>query len=62
MEIDKKLIEQAQNLGNHKTREATVNAALSEYIQRRQQQEIVTLFNTIDYYDDYDYKEQRKVL
>jgi hypothetical protein len=38
-----------------------VNAALDEYIKRRKQQEILSLFGKIDYQDDYDYKRERKL-
>lgn len=57
--LDDKLIEAALKTGRHKTKKAVVTAALEEYIQRREQQKIIGLFGTIDYIDDYDYKEQR---
>ncbi len=57
--IDDKLIEEAKRIGNHRTKRAAVTAALDEYIQRRKQMEIVHLFGTIDYRDDYDYKKNR---
>jgi hypothetical protein len=37
-----------------------VTAALQEYIKRRKQQEILSLFGTIDYERDYDYERERK--
>jgi hypothetical protein len=37
-----------------------VTAALEEYILRREQQEILALFGTIEYAPDYDYKRERK--
>jgi hypothetical protein len=58
--IDDKLIENARRIGKHKTKKAVVTEALIEYIQRREQMKILGLFGTIDYDDDYDYKEQRK--
>lgn len=58
--IDDSLIEQAQLLGKHKTKKAVVTEALEEYIQRREQKNILDLFNKIEYEKDYDYKEQRK--
>lgn len=59
--IDDSLIEQAQQLGKHKTKKAVVTEALEEYIQRRKQKNILELFNKIEYEKDYDYKEQRKI-
>ncbi len=54
--IDDRLILEAQKLGRHRTKKETVTAALDEYIQRRKQQHIVSLFGTIDYDPEYDYK------
>jgi hypothetical protein len=58
--IDDSLLEEAQKLGHHRTKKETVNAALDEYIKRRKQQEILSLFGKIDYHDAYDYKRERK--
>lgn len=57
--IDDGLIEEAKSLGKHRTKKAAVTEALQEYIQRRKQSEILNIFNSIDYGDDYDYKKQR---
>ena len=58
--IDDKLIEAARRLGHHKTKKEAVTAALSEYIARRKQLEILTLFGTIDFDPRYDYKAERR--
>jgi hypothetical protein len=58
--IDDQLITEAKKLGRHKTKKDAVNAALDEYVRRRKQQKIVSLFGTIDYYENYDYKRARK--
>ena len=58
--IDDHLLEEAQQLGKHKTKRETVNAALDEYIRRRKQQDILTLFGKIEYDEGYDYKRERK--
>jgi hypothetical protein len=58
--IDDRLITEAKKLGRHRTKKDAVNAALDEYVRRRKQQKIVSLFGTIDYYDNYDYKRERK--
>jgi hypothetical protein len=59
--LDDNLIEEARILGKHKTKKAVVTEALQEYIQRRKQTDIVNLFNSISYDNEYDYKKQRKV-
>jgi Arc/MetJ family transcription regulator len=58
--IDDSLLEEAQKLGHHRTKKETVNAALDEYIKRRKQQEILSLFGKIEYNDAYDHKRERK--
>ncbi len=58
--IDNRLIEEAQKLGRHRTKKDTVTAALDEYIQRRKQQSILSLFGTIEYDQAYDYKRERR--
>lgn len=58
--IDDNLLEEARIVGKHATKKAVVNEALSEYIQRRKQAEIIKLFHKVDYDSDYDYKVQRK--
>jgi Bacterial antitoxin of type II TA system, VapB len=58
--IDDQLIEAALSIGGQKTKKAVVTQALLEYIQKRQQQQLVGLFGSIDYDADYDYKAQRQ--
>lgn len=60
LQIDDALIQEALVLGNHQTKRAVVEEALREYVQRRQQIKIIELFGTIDYDEDYDYKQQRQ--
>jgi Arc/MetJ family transcription regulator len=57
--LDDKLISKAQKIGNHKTKKSAVNEALKEYIQRREQLQILNLFGTIDYDKNYKYKAGR---
>ena len=59
--LDDQLIEEALSIGSHKTKKAVVTEALQEYIKRRKQLDILKLFNTIDYEQDTDYKQQRNV-
>ncbi len=58
--LDDRLIEEARKLGHHRTKKETVNAALDEYVKRRKQQNILSLFGTIEYDNAYDYKRERK--
>ncbi len=58
--IDDRLIEEAQKLGRHRTKKDAVTAALDEYIQRLKQQEILSLFGTVDFDETYDYKRERR--
>jgi Arc/MetJ family transcription regulator len=57
--IDDRLLTEAQKVGKHRTKRETVNAALAEYVQRRKQQRLLSLFGTIDYDPAYDYKRER---
>ncbi len=57
--IDDDLLVEAQSIGGHKTKKATVTEALNEYIQRRKQLRIISLFGKVDYDPDYDYKATR---
>jgi hypothetical protein len=59
--IEDWLIEEAKLVGKHRTKKGAVTEALVEYIQRRKQSEILRIFHSIDYDQDYDYKKQRAV-
>ena len=58
--IDEDLLRLAVRLGRQRTKTATVNEALREYIQRRQRLQAVELFGTIDFDPSYDYKAERR--
>lgn len=57
--LDDDLIKEAQLIGGVKTKKAVITEALQEYIQRRKQIEIISLFGTMDYDKDYNYKKNR---
>ena len=57
--IDDRLIEEARQVGHHGTKKEAVTAALDEYIRRRKQMQILDLFGTIDFQQDYNYKANR---
>lgn len=58
--LDDDLIREAQEIGGHKTKREAVTVALEEYVRRRKQLRILELEGTVDYDEDYDYKEVRK--
>ncbi|KKD37371.1 MAG: type II toxin-antitoxin system VapB family antitoxin [Limnoraphis robusta] len=60
LKIDEKLLEEALALSEYSTANLLIEAALREYIQRRKQLKVLDLFGTIDYDEDYDYKQQRQ--
>jgi Arc/MetJ family transcription regulator len=57
--IDDALIVEAQSIGGAATKKAAVTEALKEYIQRRKQVQILSLFGKVEYDPDYDYKRIR---
>ena len=57
--IDEELLADALKVGELKTKKATVNAALREFIQRRKQTEILKLFGLVEFDKDYDHKKGR---
>jgi Arc/MetJ family transcription regulator len=59
LQIDDELIAKAVKLGRHRTKKAAVTEALTQYVQHLEQENILSLFGTIDYYPDYDYKKHR---
>jgi len=59
-DIDTQLLDDALKIGGLKNKNATVNMALEEFIQRRKAADILTLFGTVEYDADYDYKEARR--
>lgn len=60
LDLDPKLVDDVKACGSYKTKREAVTAALQEFLQRRQQREVIKLFGTIDYDPDYDYKKSRR--
>lgn len=58
--IDEKLLNEALKVSGHKTKKNTVNEALKEFIQRRKQKDILSLFGKIEMIPSYDYKRDRR--
>ena len=58
--LDDRLIEQARRIGKHKTKKDAVTAAVQEYIRSRKQERILSLFGSIEFDSEYDYKKERR--
>ncbi len=57
--IDPELLDKALKVGGEKTKTATVNRALREFVARREQERLLELFGKFDWDDRYDYKCER---
>ena len=57
--IDNKLLNEALKIGHFRSKKDTVNTALREFIQKRRQKDILSLFGSIDFDAKYDYKKAR---
>ena len=60
LSIDTNLLDEALHISGLPTKKATVNQALKEFVQRRKQREITTLFGSLPQDENYDYKKGRK--
>jgi len=60
LSIDTDLLEEALHVGGLNTKKDTVNQALTEFVQRRKQRELIDLFGKYPCDKDYDYKKGRK--
>jgi Arc/MetJ family transcription regulator len=59
IELEESLIKDAMRLGRHRSKRATVEEALREYVQHRKQLRITGLFGKLDWDESYDYKAGR---
>lgn len=59
LEIDDKLLNEALKVGHFRSKKETVNSALLEFVQKRRQKEILSLFGKIDFDEQYDHKKAR---
>lgn len=57
--INDALLNKALEIGGFRSKKDTVNAALEEFIRRRNAEELINLFGKVDYANDYDYKKLR---
>lgn len=58
--IDDQLLEDALRIGGQRTKRATVNEALREYIQRRKRIKALEAFGTVAMDPAYDHKKLRR--
>jgi hypothetical protein len=59
LQIDDRLLNKAQKIGGFRTKKDTVNHALAEFLRRREQREIGSLFGTVDFTPGFDHKSLR---
>jgi hypothetical protein len=59
LDVNDALMREAKKLEKDKTPSEIATAALQEYVQRRKQPQIFSIFGTIDYEANYDYKRER---
>ncbi len=60
LKLDDRLIAEAVKAGGHKTKQSAVNAAIAEYVQRRNRMRILELEGKIRFRQDWDYKRMRR--
>jgi Arc/MetJ family transcription regulator len=60
IQIDRDLLENARQLGGHRTGEEAVNEALREYVQRQKRLDALRHFGAFDFDPEYDHKKERK--
>lgn len=60
LSIDANLLDEALRISGLPTKKDAVNQALTEFLQRRKQREITSLFGNLPQDADYDYKKGRK--
>ncbi len=58
--LDEQLLQKALEVGGLATKKDTVNEALKEFIERREQGRILDLFGKVDWDKKYNYKKQRR--
>ncbi len=54
------LLHQVIQLSGLTDKKMAINTALAEYIDNRKKQNLINMFGTVEYYDDYDPKQTRK--
>jgi Arc/MetJ family transcription regulator len=60
LKVDERLIAEAVKAGGHKSKQAAVNAAVAEYVERRNRLRILDLAGKIEFAPGWDYKKMRR--
>lgn len=58
--INEELLDEVKMLSGAKTKKDAVEKALVEFIKKRRQKDILSLFGKIEMREGYDYKEERR--
>jgi hypothetical protein len=59
-ELDVALVEKARLAGKHRSKKEAINAALEEYLRVVARRELIGLFGTVDFHDDFDHSKMRR--
>jgi hypothetical protein len=57
--IDSNLLEYALQIGGMKAENEIINLALEEFIKRRMGENVISVFNNVEYDENYEYKKLR---
>lgn len=60
LSIDPDLLERALEVSGERTKKATVNRALEEFIARRSQRRLLELMGKLEWDTRFDYKQERQ--
>lgn len=58
--VDDALLERARRIGKLRTKKETVTQALTEFIQRGRQRDILKALGTIEFREGWNYKKDRR--
>jgi len=59
LKLDDEMVAQAVKLGNFKSTQEALNAAVAEFVQRRNRLRILDLKGKVTFHSDWDYKQMR---
>jgi len=60
LSIEDELIQEAKRMGDHKTKEDTVNAALHEYVKLQQRRAMLAEEGKVEFWPGFDHKKFRE--
>ena len=61
VEIDEKLLAEVVRLGEFKTSRGSVHHALTEWVQRVRQNQMLEWEGKVDFFEDYDHKKHWRI-